>query len=89
VDVRETMVRYTTDVIASCACGNQSNSLKDRDSEFRIYLRNTFDFTLRNGLSNLLALFAPSVKSILKVKFLDDATVEYYRKTVWRTVEYR
>jgi cytochrome P450 family 6 len=89
VDVKETMPRYTTDVIASCAFGIQSNSLKDPDAEFRRYLRKTFDFTLRKGLSNLLAFFAPSAKSILKVKVLDDATADYYRRTVWSTVEYR
>jgi cytochrome P450 family 6 len=89
VDVKEAMARYTTDVIASCAFGIQSNSLKNPDADFRRYLRKTFDFTLRKGLSNLLAFFAPSLQSILKVKFLDDATVDYFRRTVWRTVEYR
>jgi cytochrome P450 family 6 len=89
VEVKETMTRYTTDVIASCAFGIQSNSLKDSDAEFRRYLRKTFDFTFRKGLSNLLAFFTPSAKSILKVKALDDATVDYFRKTVWSTVEYR
>jgi cytochrome P450 family 6 len=89
VDVKEAMARYTTDVIASCAFGIQSNSLKDPDAEFRRYLRNIFDLTLRKGLSVLLAFFAPSIKSILKLKYLDDRTSDYIRRTVWRTVEYR
>jgi cytochrome P450 family 6 len=89
VDVRETMTRYTTDVIASCAFGIQSNSLKDPDAEFRVFLRQTFDFTFRKGLANVLGLFAPSIQSILRVKFLDDRTTDYTRKTIWSTVEYR
>jgi cytochrome P450 family 6 len=89
VDVKETMARYTTDVIASCAFGIQSNTLKDPNAEFRRYLRNVLDFSVKKGVTNLLAFFAPSVKSILKLKFLDDATADYIRRTVWRTVEYR
>jgi cytochrome P450 family 6 len=89
VDVKKTMARYTTDVIVSCAFGIESNTLKDPDADFRRYLRNIFDFSVKKGLTNLLALFAPSVKSILKLKFLDDATADYIRRTVWRTVEYR
>jgi cytochrome P450 family 6 len=89
VDVRETMARYTTDVIASCAFGIQSNSLKNPDAEFRRYLRKIFDFSIQKGLTNLLGLFAPSIKSILRVKFLDDTTADYITKTVWNTVEYK
>jgi cytochrome P450 family 6 len=89
VEVKETMTRYTTDVIASCAFGIQSNSLKDPDAEFRDHLRKVFDFTIRRGLTNLLAFFAPSVKSILRVKFLDNSTADYIRKIIWSTVEYR
>jgi cytochrome P450 family 6 len=89
VDVRETMARYTTDVIASCAFGIQSNSLKDPDAEFRVFLRRTLDFTIQKGLASLLWFFAPYLEPILKVKFVDDRTNNYLRKTVWSAVEYR
>jgi cytochrome P450 family 6 len=89
VDVRETMARYTTDVIASCAFGIQSNSLKDPDAEFRRYLRKILDSSITKGLVSLLWFFAPSLTSLLRVKFLDDRTTDYLRKTVWNTVEYR
>jgi cytochrome P450 family 6 len=89
VDVKETMMRYTTDVISSCAFGIQSNTLKNPYSEFRDHLRKIFGFTIRKGLTNLLAFFAPSLKSILRVKFLDKPTADYIRKIIWDTVEYR
>jgi cytochrome P450 family 6 len=89
VDVRETMFRYTTDVIASCAFGIQSNSLKDPDAEFRRYLRKILNFSIKKGLVALLWFFGPYLSSILKLKFLDDRTNNYLRKTVWSTVEYR
>jgi hypothetical protein len=83
------MYRYTTDVIASCAFGINGHALKDPQSEFRMYARNIFDFSVRKGLALLMALTAPAVKNLLNIKFLDDDTTRYLRKTVWSTVEYR
>jgi len=87
VDVAETMYRYTTDVIASCAFGINGNSLKDPNAEFRVFLRKIFDFSFRKGLAGLTAFTAPAVKKFLKIKFLDDDTTIYLRKTIWSTVE--
>jgi cytochrome P450 family 6 len=89
VDVKDTMAKFTTDVIASCAFGIDSNSLKNPDAEFRRYLRNIFDFSIMKGLAGITAFFAPSLKRILKLKIVDDITTDYIRKAVWRTVDYR
>jgi hypothetical protein len=89
VEVKETMFRYTTDVIASCAFGINGNSLKDHQAEFRRYLRNVFDFSVRKGLAALTAFFAPYLNTIFKLKMIDDITANYVRKTVWSTVDYR
>ena len=89
MDVVETMYRYTTDVIASCAFGINGYSLKDPNAEFRMYVRKIFDFSVRKGLAALTAFSAPAVKNLLNIKLMDDETTRYLRKTVWRTVEYR
>ena len=89
VDVKETMARFTTDVIASCAFGINSNSLKDPDAEFRKYLKKIFEFSVRRGLAALTSFFAPYLNTVFKLKILDDVTINYIRKTVWSTVEYR
>jgi cytochrome P450 family 6 len=89
VDVKETMYRYTTDVIASCAFGINSHSLEDPQAEFRRYLRKVLDFSFLKGLAGLTAFFAPELTSLLKLKFLDNDTENYVRKIVWSTVEYR
>jgi cytochrome P450 family 6 len=83
------MFRYTTDVIASCAFGINGNSLTDPDAEFRRYMRNIFDFSVRKGLAALTAFSCPALTSLLKLKCVDDDTTNYIRKTVWSTVEYR
>jgi hypothetical protein len=58
VEVKETMARFTTDVIASCAFGINANSLKDPDSEFGRHTRAIGDFSVQKGLAALLAFFA-------------------------------
>jgi len=87
--VKETMARFTTDVIASCAFGINSNSLKYPNAEFRKHTRKIFEFTVRRGLAALTSFFAPYLTTVFKLKFLDDVTTTYIRKTVWSTVEYR
>ena len=89
MDVAETMYRYSIDVIASCAFGINGHALKDPQSEFRKYVRNIFDFSIRKGLAALTAFTAPEIQNLLNIKFLDDDTTRYLRKTVWSTVEYR
>jgi cytochrome P450 family 6 len=89
VDVKETMNRFTTDVIASCAFGINSNSLKYPNAEFRKQTRDIFESSFQKGLAMLSSFFAPYLATVFKLKFLDDVTTNYIRKTVWSTVEYR
>ena len=89
MNVVETMYRFTTDVIASCAFGINANSLKDPNAEFGLYVRKLFDFSFRKGLAALMAISAPALKNLLKIRYLDDDTTRYLRKTFWSTVEYR
>jgi len=81
------MGRFTTDVIASCAFGINSNSLKDPDSEFGRHIRNIFHMSLMKGLALLAAFFAPHLQAIFRLKFMDDKTNNYVRQIVWNTVE--
>ena len=89
VDVKETMARFTTDVIASCAFGIDSNSLKDPDAEFGRRIRTVFTFSVKKGLAMLLAFFAPHLNKIFRLSFVEDKTNHYVRQSVWSTVEYR
>ncbi|XP_021930152.1 cytochrome P450 6j1-like [Zootermopsis nevadensis] len=89
VEVKEAMGRFTTDVITSCAFGIDSNSLKNPEAEFRRYLRNIFGPSVRQEIVSLMAFFAPHFQNFIRLKFLDDNTSNFIRRTVWRTVEYR
>jgi len=83
------MARFTTDVIASCAFGINSNSLKDPDSEFERRIRTVVDFSVKKGLAMLMAFFAPYLNKIFRLNFMDDKTNNYVRQSIWNTVEYR
>jgi hypothetical protein len=89
VEVKETMARFTTDVIASCVFGINANSLKDPDSEFGRHARGLTDFSVQKGLAMLLAFFAPYLNTIFRLKFVGDIMSNYLRQIVWDTVEYR
>jgi hypothetical protein len=89
VEVKETMARFTTDVIASCAFGIDGKSLKDTNSEFWRNIRKIFNFSIQKGLAILLTLFAPYLNRIFRLKFLEEETDNYLRQVVWNTVEHR
>jgi hypothetical protein len=87
--MQQTMARFTTDVIASCAFGINGNSLKDPNSEFGRKIRTVLHLSIQKGLATLLAFFAPSLNTNFRLKVMDDKTNNYVRQIVWNTVEYR
>jgi cytochrome P450 family 6 len=89
VEVKEAMARFTTDVIASCAFGIDSNSLRNPDAEFRHYLRKVFGASALKQWAILMAFFPSSVRNLLRLQYLDDETSDFIRRTVWNTVEHR
>jgi cytochrome P450 family 6 len=89
VEVKGTMARFITDVIASCAFGINSNSQKDPDSEFGRNIRSVFTFSVKKGLAMLFTWFAPSLNKLFRLNFVEDETNKYVKQIVWNTVEYR
>jgi cytochrome P450 family 6 len=89
IEVKEMMARFTTDVIASCALGINSNSLKDSDSEFGRRIRKILEFTVQKGFVSVVAFVAPYLNNVFRVKFMDEETNNFVRQMVWNTVEHR
>ena len=89
MEVAETMGRLTTDIIASCAFGISSNSLKDPESEFVRNRRNVIKFSVKKALAMVAAFFEPHLQKMSRPKVVDDKTNNYVRQDVWSTVEYR
>jgi len=89
VEVKETMARFTSDVIASCAFGINGNSLKDPDSEFVRNIKKILKSSVKKGLEILTAFFAPHLQKMFRLNVVDDKTNNYVRQIVWSTVQYR
>jgi cytochrome P450 family 6 len=89
VEVKETMAQFTTDVIAFCAFGINTNSVKDPDAEFGRRIRTVTDFSVQKALVVAIAIFAPYLNTIFRLNFMDDKKNNYVRQIVWNTVEYR
>lgn len=89
VHVKDVMARYTTDVIASCAFGIESNSLTDPEAQFRRILRSIFQFSPRKALAGFTSFFAPKLQRIFKLRLIDEDVTSFIRNALWRTMEYR
>ncbi|KAJ9594231.1 hypothetical protein L9F63_014391 [Diploptera punctata] len=89
VPVKETLTRYTTDAISTCALGIESKSLKDSKSEVRHYMRKVVDFTISKGFAGFLMFFEPQINKLLKFKLMDKEVATFFRKTVWEAVKHR
>nr|AGJ51944.1 cytochrome P450 CYP6BQ21 [Dastarcus helophoroides] len=90
LDIKETVARFTTDIIGSVAFGIECNTLKNPDTPFRKYGR----LTLENDLWQNLKLFATLVfpHNILKFfhfKATRSDVESFFMDLVKRTVQYR
>ncbi|XP_069699318.1 cytochrome P450 6j1-like [Periplaneta americana] len=89
VPIKETMSRYTTDVISSCAFGIDSNTLSNPNAEVRLKLRKFFDYSVMKGVASMFMMFAPALQNFFGLRFLDSDASNFLRSTVWNTVDYR
>lgn len=89
-DFRETMAKFTTDVIGSCAYGLNMNSLKENDNEFRRMGMKIFDTSIKVKIRAffrlLLRSFHPKLVVWLNMKTmpkdLDDFFLNLVRDTI-------
>jgi hypothetical protein len=63
--------------------------LKDPNAKFRKNLKKVFEFSVLRGLAVMMSFFTPYLTTVFKLKTMEDVTINYVRKVVWSTVEYR
>ncbi|PNF35809.1 putative cytochrome P450 6a14 [Cryptotermes secundus] len=89
IEIKDTLARYSTDVISSCAFGIQCNCLKNPDAEFRQWGRKVFQASVKSAIiGSLLGIF-PFLVNVLKIRGLDPKVSKYFRSMVQDTVNYR
>ncbi|XP_077301129.1 cytochrome P450 6a2-like [Arctopsyche grandis] len=89
VDFKETLAKYGTDVIGSCAFGIETNSFKYPDADFRNMGKKFFDINFIKCFREILTLYAPSVVRHFHVRIVPKDVENFFRKTVDETIKYR
>ncbi|XP_058454900.1 probable cytochrome P450 6a13 [Malaya genurostris] len=89
VQIKDTMARFTIDVIGSCAFGIECNSLKEPDSEFRKFGKLVFEKPRHSVLIIFFLKLYPEAAKTLRLKLLRSECSEFFYKIVKNTVEYR
>ncbi|KAF7274867.1 hypothetical protein GWI33_012469, partial [Rhynchophorus ferrugineus] len=82
--VKETLERFTTDVIGSCGFGLECNSMKDPDSEFLKYGRRIFESPAKPPSLLMRMFLRPGQAQKKHVE-----TEEFFKNVVVDTMKYR
>nr|CAH7744905.1 unnamed protein product [Callosobruchus chinensis] len=90
LDMKDSLTRYTNDVIATCAFGIEVDSLNNPDNNFYVMGRKATDLTsLRRKLKLMGYLIIPWLYKLLKVTFLEDDVKEFFYNLVDDTIRVR
>ncbi|KAF2903662.1 hypothetical protein ILUMI_02503 [Ignelater luminosus] len=88
LEMKDELTKLTNDVIASCAFGFKCNSLI-QNNEFYLTGKKAFDFTGLKGLKMFGAALSPTLMKIFKVTMFSKKTVNFFRRIVKETIDYR
>jgi len=89
VEMKDLLVRYTTDVIGTCAFGVNCNSLNDPNAEFHRMGREIFRSSVSNILRFLLTSIFPKLAAYLTFKGLFSKQTEFFTTLMDKTIKYR
>lgn len=90
LDARDTVARFTTDIIASCAFGIKCNTLVNPDTDFRKYGRLTFANNAENySKVVLMQAFSANFLRALRVKLINNEVSKFFKSVVYDTIKYR
>ncbi|GLG99019.1 Cytochrome P450 6j1 [Gryllus bimaculatus] len=83
------VARYTTDVIASCAFGIDSGTLRDPRAEFRRKLKMIFDLSPTEALRFLMAFVSPNAVHTFNIKVFKKEVEDYVIGAIRQAIRYR
>lgn len=89
VEIKELLVRFTTDVIGTCAFGIECNSLNDPNSRFHEMGQRHFKTLRHHPLIGTLVQIFDDFARFIGVKQLHDDVAEFFMKIVLDTIKYR
>lgn len=89
VEIKDLLLRFTTDVIGQCAFGIECNSLQNPNAEFRQMGRNIFKLSGLRFFKFLLVNTVPGIAARLRLKLTPTNVERFFMGIVRETVEYR
>lgn len=89
IECRELTAKFTTDVISVCVFGFKTNSLSEKDSEFRKFGRQFFDTSGLKILRLKMREIMPRFYHLLKPLMYDKEFNDFFISTVTQTISYR
>lgn len=89
IEIRDLMARFTTDIVASVAFGNEIDSINNPDEIFREMGRKTLKLSMKNAFRLGCMLLAPKILKITKMKTVDDDVEEFFIELVKKNCQFR
>lgn len=89
VDIKDILIRFTTDIIGNCAFGIDCDSLKKPENIFRKHLELFFVHGFWENIVGLFTLVSPNFSKKLRLKAINPTCSDFFLKIVKDTVEYR
>ncbi|KAF5294691.1 hypothetical protein FQR65_LT10708 [Abscondita terminalis] len=89
IEAKDLLCRLTIDVIATCAFGFESNSVKNPNSRIRKITSKFFHYSMRNSVIFLFAMFAPQILCFFKIKFTQKDIHDFFINLTKETVRFR
>lgn len=88
-DTKEICIKYTTDVITSCAFGINSNCLSNEDAKFREIGKKLLNFTYSRSIQMSSYFFFPGLVKTFRFKFFDKECADFLRKVFNESLDHR
>jgi len=89
VDIKDAFSRYTNDVIATCAFGIKTNSMKNPTNSFFVYGKEAINIT---GFRNLKFFFArsfPRLTKLFDIRVIPKNVTNYFKDIIKKTIDTR
>ncbi|XP_036144421.1 cytochrome P450 9e2-like isoform X2 [Monomorium pharaonis] len=89
IDIKDAFSKYMNDVIATCAFGIKTNSMKDPTNKFYVYGKESSNFLRGRSLKFIFLTSFPSLGRIFNIKLVDDKIMNFFKDIVKTTIATR
>ncbi|KAL0270232.1 UNVERIFIED_CONTAM: hypothetical protein PYX00_007703 [Menopon gallinae] len=89
IEFKELLARFTTDVISSCAFGVEVQSLKHKNSIFRIRGKEVFESSWEVLLRNFIGFLFPGLARFFKLRIYSKELTQFFLKFIRESMEER